>query len=86
MLLYQCCCVVEILTGWLLTVIRWQHQSETIFIETRKYMQVNVENFLACSLAVGYEKIDTCAFEATLTQRGINVAGNDEHARALCVG
>jgi len=83
MFFYQRRCFVKVFARWLLTVTRRQDQTETILLETRKYMQVYVEHFLTRSFTIGQKEIYTLAFQTAFTKGGVDVLGQDKDARAL---
>jgi len=85
MLFYQRRSFIKIFARWLLTVARRQDQTETIFLETRKYMQVYVEHLLTRSFTISHKEIYTLAFQTALTNGRIDVLGQDKDARALCL-
>ena len=63
-------------------VARAEPQAEAVSIETRENVQVNVEDLLACRLAVGGEKVDPFAIEPPLVERGGDLLGDADHVRS----
>ena len=55
--------------GWQLQVVRTVAQAEAIAGETRKHVQVNMEDFLAGDFSVRHEKVDPFALQSSLAQR-----------------
>src|SRR5829696_1769896 len=61
-------------------------QAETVPVETRNHVQVNVENVLACRLPVGQKHVEPLAIEPAHVERGGYSLRNTKHPGARICG
>lgn len=64
-------------------MVRREHQPEAIACESRKYMEMNVEDFLACGDSICQKEIDTFTPDHAVPENSSHAMRHSEDLRTL---